>query len=86
MHIPGHNVTSNGKTTPRMSLLGVAKTLITAPMRQREANRDANLIQRARKYDGMPNFGKVSRLPTEGFKARSLANDARERTKARKPY
>ena len=85
MHIPGHNVTSNGKTSPRMSLLNVAKTLITAPIRQREANRDANLIKRAREFKGMPNTNSSGGV-SEGFKARSLANDARERTRARKPY
>ena len=79
-----HNVTSNGKTTPRVSTIDAIRTAITAPRRIKQANRDADLMKREREYKGMPNMNNGS--VTEGFKARSLAHEARERTRARKPY
>ena len=48
-----------------------------------QANEDADLIKKARSYGDMP--GWIQGQRTEAVEARSVAEDAKERTKKRKP-
>lgn len=48
----------------------------------KESGQDAQLIKTARAYDNAPNRNMDGSM-SDAFKARSLANDARERTKKR---
>lgn len=59
-----------------------AGSVVAIPFRNRsaaKANRDADTLIRARKFDKMPNF--ANGAPTEAFKARALADEVRMRRK-----
>lgn len=65
-------------------IVRVASNMMSAPARMRSNRkikrdtRDVKLIKEARMYEGMPDFDMEGNF-TEGFKARSLANEVKER-------
>lgn len=69
----------------KKKIIDVASDVLSAPARayygvkSMRANSDADAIQRARKYDGAPDYNNDGSV-TDAFKARSAADAARERT------
>lgn len=60
-YAPGHNVTSNGKTTPRVTMLNVVKTMAKMPMAFAKAvtGQDEFSKQLRREYAANKKAGKI---------------------------
>lgn len=72
----------------KKAVVNAAATVMSAPVvlsnkrKAAQANADADLIRKARSYDGAPSY-EPGVGPTEAGKVRSLAADAKERSMKR---